>query len=124
MLVVGECVKSRQKTACKWTRWVASSGLATTYGKMAGEIVLAQMAISLQPPTFWASRPATWFSHVEAQFALRHIHFQDTQANVVIVSLPETTLDDISDALPDTSLKLYGCLKTALIQRVAPKDQQ
>ncbi|CAH8645318.1 unnamed protein product [Heterobilharzia americana] len=91
---------------------------------MADNDSTAQMAITLQLPTFWAHRPSAWFSHVEAQFALRHIQSQETKSNLVIVSLPENVIEDVSDVLDDPAPNLYDRLKTALIKRVALTDQQ
>lgn len=84
----------------------------------------AEMSLTLQLPTFWAHRPASWFKHAEAQFAVRRIHSAETKANFVIVSLPENIMEEISDVLDDPSPDLYDRLKSALIKRVELTDQQ
>ncbi|CAH8820795.1 unnamed protein product, partial [Trichobilharzia szidati] len=84
----------------------------------------SEMAITLQLPTFWTQHPARWFEHIEAMFALRNIHSQETKVNLVIVSLPEHVMEDVSDVLADRSPGLYERLKQALIKRVALTEQQ
>nr|CAH8824227.1 unnamed protein product [Trichobilharzia regenti] len=61
---------------------------------------------------------------MEAQFVLRHIHSQETEVNLVIVSLLENIMEEVSDVLSDPSLNMYDRLKFVLINRVALTDQR
>ncbi|CAH8842111.1 unnamed protein product [Trichobilharzia szidati] len=91
---------------------------------MADNSSASEMAITLQLPTFWTHHPVAWFDHIEAMFALRNIHSQETKVNLVTVSLPENVMEEVSDVLADRSPGLYERLKQALIKRVALNDQQ
>jgi hypothetical protein len=85
---------------------------------------VARVAVRL--PSFWAHRPASWFTQSEAQFHLAGISNELTQFYHVISQLDEkyvAEVDDIINSLPPWDP--YTTLKTGLIKRLCPsKDQR
>ncbi|MEE4247140.1 MAG: hypothetical protein V2I33_17135, partial [Kangiellaceae bacterium] len=67
---------------------------------------------SLRPPPFYRNNPRTWFSQLEAQFALARISSQTTQFYHCLANLPE----DVAVMIEIDDAKQYGNLKNAILQ--------
>jgi hypothetical protein len=86
-----------------------------------GEV--ARVAVRL--PSFWAHRPASWFTQAEAQFYLAGISNELTQFYHVISQLDEKYVAEVDDIYSPPPRDPYTTLKTELIKRLCPsKDQR
>ncbi|QQP39889.1 Uncharacterized protein FKW44_013744 [Caligus rogercresseyi] len=78
---------------------------------------MAASAVALKLPTFWPSKPAVWFSQIEAQFTLKGITQDVTKHAHLITSLSDDVATRVSDLLispPETGR--YEALKKRLLQ--------
>ncbi|QQP51427.1 Uncharacterized protein FKW44_012789 [Caligus rogercresseyi] len=78
---------------------------------------MAASAVALKLPTFWPSKPALWFSQIEAQFMLKRITQDVTKHVHLITSLSDDVTTRVSDILispPETGR--YEALKKRLLQ--------
>ena len=79
---------------------------------------MAENAVGLKLPVFWADHPRVWLQQAEAQFALRHITLDDTKYHYIVAALDQTTalrLIDILEAPPQANkYRLYENWKTRL----------
>ena len=73
-------------------------------------------AVSIKIPTFWTTRPETWFALIEAQFATKKITADDTKYHHALTALDKSVAEEISAFIckPPAQNK-YEALKTLLI---------
>ncbi|QQP34595.1 Uncharacterized protein FKW44_022536 [Caligus rogercresseyi] len=66
---------------------------------------MAASAVALKLPTFWPSKPAVWFSQIEAQFTLKGITQDVTKHAHLITSLSDDVATRVSDLLISPPLR-------------------
>jgi hypothetical protein len=83
---------------------------------------IARVAVRL--PSFWAERPASWFTQAEAQFHLAGISNELTKFYHVVSQLNERYVAEVEDINSPPQHHPYTTLKTELIRRLCPSRDQ
>lgn len=75
---------------------------------------------------FWLDRPAGWFAHVEAQFALARITADETKYNYVVSHIDSRLSRDVEDLVtnPPPKGQRYEWIKEQMIKRFSASEAQ
>ncbi|KAL4720929.1 hypothetical protein ACJJTC_011512 [Scirpophaga incertulas] len=75
---------------------------------------------------FWLDRPAAWFAHVEAQFALTGITSDETKYNYIISQIDSRLSRELEDLVvnPPARGQRYDWIKLEMVRRFSTSDSQ
>lgn len=75
---------------------------------------------------FWSDRPAGWFAHIEAQFALSAITQDETKYNYVVSQIDSRLSRDVEDLItnPAPLGQRYCWIKAEMIKRFSASEAQ
>lgn len=75
---------------------------------------------------FWFDRPAGWFAHIEAQFALSAITQDETKYNYVVSQIDSRLSRDVEDLItnPAPLGQRYNWIKAEMIKRFSASEAQ
>lgn len=83
-------------------------------------------AVSPKLAPFWLDRPAAWFAHIEAQFALTQITADETKYNYVVAQIDSRLAHEVEDLVinPPPKGKRYEWIKEEMIRRFSISEAQ
>lgn len=83
-------------------------------------------AVSPKLAPFWLDRPAAWFAHIEAQFALSQITVDETKYNYVVAQIDSRLANEVEDLVvsPPPKGKRYEWIKEEMIRRFSISEAQ
>jgi hypothetical protein len=80
-------------------------------------------AVTAKLPSFWKSKPNTWFAQVEAQFHLRNVTDDTTKYSYLVTALDDDIATRVSDLLENPPARdRYKTLKYRLLQTFQQND--
>lgn len=87
---------------------------------------ISATASSVRPKLapFWQERPAGWFAHIEAQFALAHITTDETKYNYVVSQIDSRLSREVEDLVinPPPKGQRYEWIKDEMIRRFSTSE--
>lgn len=89
-------------------------------------VVPAVSGVRPKLPPFWCERPASWFAHIEAQFALSAISRDETKYNYVVAQIDSNLSREVEDLVvnPPPEGNRYDWIKAEMIQRFTASEAQ